>query len=46
MRQQPTRSSLTTVSSSSSFPLSHGWKYLKPWDRNKITYRKWVERVH
>lgn len=25
-----TRSSFTTVSSSSSFPLSHGWKYLKP----------------
>lgn len=25
-----TRSSFTTVSSSSSFPLSQGWKYLKP----------------
>lgn len=46
MRQKPTRSSLTTVSSSSSFPLSQGWKYLKPCDRNKITFRKWLECVH
>lgn len=34
---KPTRSSLTTVRSSSSFPLSHGWKYLKPCKEKKTT---------
>lgn len=33
-----TRSSFTTVSSSSSFPLSHGWKYLKPCQIKEIFY--------
>lgn len=32
-----TRSSLTTVSSSSSFPLSQGWKYLNPCGINNMT---------
>lgn len=31
-----TRSSFTTVSSSSSFPLSHGWKYLKPCEKKQF----------
>lgn len=35
-----TRSSFTTVSSSSSFPLSHGWKYLKPCEIKKIKKKK------
>lgn len=31
-----TRSSFTTVNSSSSFPLSHGWKYLKPCEKRRF----------
>lgn len=41
-----TRSSLTTVSSSSSFPLSQGWKYLKPWNRNIIIYKTSFDRIN
>lgn len=33
--QELTRSSLTTVSNNSSFPLSQGWKYLKPCEKKK-----------
>lgn len=36
--QELTRSSFTTVSSTSSFPLSQGWKYLKPCNRNGMIY--------